>query len=251
MISIVCVYNNRQVLESYLLKSLNIQSAEYELILIDNTDNNFKSAPEALNYGGNKANQDYILFVHQDIRFESDKVLEDFETTMRTLDNCGIAGVAGFSEIDFQFKSNITNGIPPKTPGVELEIPITVQTLDECLVIIPRTVFKKYEFDEKLGGWHLYAVDYCLNIKKEGYEAYVLPIHVYHRSYMIFYPKEYYEILKKLFDKYKGKYKMIYTSCGFWNVSYPILWYKFLNTKLGHFIRKIVDGVKACLKHDK
>lgn len=56
MISIVCVYNNQDILNDWLLKSLKNQTIKFELIKIDNTRNTFKSAEEALNYGGKKAN---------------------------------------------------------------------------------------------------------------------------------------------------------------------------------------------------
>ena len=36
MMSIVCVYNNKTILEEYLLKSLKKQTSKYELILVDN-----------------------------------------------------------------------------------------------------------------------------------------------------------------------------------------------------------------------
>ncbi len=241
MFSIICVYNNKEILDEYLLKSLNIQSREYELILIDNVKIKFKSASEALNYGGNNAKGEYLLFVHQDVELKSDRWLEDTEKIMDTLENCGIAGVAGVPENEFQLKSNMQNGIPPVSPGEEIKIPTIVQTLDECLLIIPKSVFIKYKFDENLVGWHLYGVDYCLNIKERGFNVYAIPTFVYHRSYMTNYPKEYYQLLKIIFDKYRDQYKKIYTSCGIWNTSYPITWYVFLNTRIGFLIRKIRD----------
>ncbi|MGP8022463.1 MAG: glycosyltransferase [Methanobacterium sp.] len=241
MLSIICVYNDKAVLDEYLLKSLTTQSENYELILIDNVKGKFKSAPEALNYGGNKANGDYLMFVHQDVELKSNVLLKDIEKIMNTLDNCGIAGVAGVPENEFQLKSNIQNGIPPMLPGDEIKIPTQVQTLDECLIIIPKSVFIKYKFDENLVGWHLYSVDYCLNIKDHGFKVYVIPADVYHRSYMLHYPKEYYQILEIIFKKHRDRYKKIHTSCGVWNTSYPIIWYIFLNTQTGSFIKKLID----------
>ena len=67
MISIVCVYNNKEILNKYLIKSLESQTEDYELILLDNTQNKFNSAAKALNNGGRKAKGDYIMFVHQDV----------------------------------------------------------------------------------------------------------------------------------------------------------------------------------------
>ncbi len=69
--SIVCVYNNVEILNQYLLESLKSQTILYELILLDNSCNKYKSAAEALNYGGERAKGRYIMFVHQDIKFEN------------------------------------------------------------------------------------------------------------------------------------------------------------------------------------
>ena len=67
MISIICVFNDKKVLNECLLESLKNQTANYELILIDNTNRKFKSASEALNYGAKKAKGNYLMFVHQDM----------------------------------------------------------------------------------------------------------------------------------------------------------------------------------------
>jgi hypothetical protein len=232
------VYNDKETLDKFLLKGLKNQSVEYELILIDNRTGKFKSAPEALNYGGAKAKGDYLIFAHQDVELTSNQWLEDVENLIKTLDNVGIAGLAGVLEDEFRIKSNILNGIPPVPAGEEFKNPIKVQTLDECLVIIPKFIFFKYKFDEKLKGWHLYTVDYCLNIIKHGFSAYVLPMHAYHKSYMVQYPKEYFNLLKIILDKYKPYYEKINTTCGFWYPSYPVKLNWFLNTKIGGIFNK-------------
>ena len=92
MISIICVYNNKEILENYLLKNLSTQSVEYELILIDNTNGKFKSAAEALNYGGKKANGNYLMFVHQDVDLCSNNTLDYIENILESISNLGIAG---------------------------------------------------------------------------------------------------------------------------------------------------------------
>lgn len=243
MFSVICVYNNKKILREYLLKSLKTQSQEYELILLDNRDSKYKSAPEALNLGGSRAKGDYLIFVHQDVDFKSETWLEDAEKILEKLNNWGIAGVAGVPQ-DGVLKSNIENGIPPMKPGEEVDEPTPVQTLDECLVIIPRTIFQNYKFDEELDGWHLYSVDFCLNIKRSGYNVFLLPLHLYHRSCMIHYPPEYYDMLKILFMKYKYEYQKIYTSCGEWKTRYPLSWYKFLNTRVGLVFKNLIDKLK-------
>ena len=74
MIPIVCVYNKELIFKENLLKGLENQSAKFERIKVDNTNNAFKSAAEALNYGGRQASGKYIMFVHQDIFFPLTRV---------------------------------------------------------------------------------------------------------------------------------------------------------------------------------
>jgi len=52
------------ILQDYLLKSLKNQTAEFELITLKNTQSKFKSAAEALNYGGKKSKGKCIISVH-------------------------------------------------------------------------------------------------------------------------------------------------------------------------------------------
>ena len=222
MISIVCSYNNKKILDECLLKSLEKQSTEYKLILVDNRENKFKSAAEAWNYGGNQADDGYIIFTHNDIQLLSDLWLDDLEDILDKIDNLGIAGVAGFPIGGKNILGNIKDGIPPQPAGIKIDKSEKVQTLDECLVIIPKKVFNKFKFDENLGGWDLYAVDYCLNVKKHGLEAYVIPKSIYHRSHAFTMTNDYYEILKKLLKKYGKDYDKIYTTCGIWNTYIPL-----------------------------
>ncbi|NYB51989.1 MAG: family 2 glycosyl transferase [Methanobacteriaceae archaeon] len=223
MISIITVYNNRTLLEKCLLKSLDSQTANYELVLLDNKHKNFNSAAEALNYGGNKSKGDYLMFIHQDYDLESDTWLADAEEIIKNLENVGIVGLAG--KYDRNMISNITTGHPPELAGpIQIEEPVKVQTLDECLFIIPKKIFEEIKFDEEVcDDWHLYAVDYCLSVKKAGYDVYVIPLGGYHASPgYSFTPEGYYSTLKKLVQKYKGDYKWIYTSTGSWSTVYPL-----------------------------
>ena len=116
MISVVCVYNNKKIFNNFLLKSLNNQTADFELIGIDNTSNKFKSAAEALNYGGKKATNKYIMFAHQDVSVLQKTWLKDIEKLLDSISNLGIAGVAGMSESGSsnpeRGRNKITHGMP-------------------------------------------------------------------------------------------------------------------------------------------
>jgi len=223
MISIISIYNDSYILEKNLNKSLKIQKMDYELVLLDNSSNKFISASQALNYGGSKAKGDYLMFVHQDFKFNSDNWLRDMVELLDNVKNLGIAGVAG--KYDRNMISNITTGIPPVLAGpIQIDEPVRVQTLDECLIIIPKKVFDKIQFDEETcDNWHLYATDYCLMVKKAGYDVYVLPLGGYHASPgYSFTPEAYYSTLKKMVKKHKKDHKWIYTSTGSWSTVYPL-----------------------------
>jgi len=208
----------------YLLKSLDKQTADYELILVDNTQKKFKSATEALNYGGEKAIGKYIIFAHQDVDLLSKKFLEDLGLILSKITNLGIAGVAGKSELNRFILSNIKQGQPPKYAAkIQIKEPVNVQTVDECFFVIPKNVFEMVKFDEKVcDGWHLYAVDYCLSVKEMKFLVCVVPISLYHRSVAGSFSKEYYSTIKKIIKKHKKNFDPIFTTMGNWNSYYPL-----------------------------
>ena len=245
MISVVCVYNNERILKDCLLKSLETQTSKYELILLDNTQGKYKSAAGALNGGGGKAKGNYIMFVHQDVDLYSNTWLAKVEKLLNTIPNLGIAGVGGSRRSDgperVETVTNIKQGIPPMNVEgtVPLQKPEKVQTLDECLVLLPRSVFDMLQFDEKVcDDWHLYAVDYSLSMARLGLDVYVIPASIYHRStgvpnnkdlyeqevwqsYLLrtFFSAGFYRTLRKLLEKHKRHTRHIYATTGCWSTS--------------------------------
>ena len=242
MISVICVYNDKKILEDWLLLTLRRQNIEYEEILIDNTQNTFTSAAEALNYGGEMARGDFLMFVHQDVRLETNDWLENAEAWLKKIEHFGVAGVAGKAVEGRNQRQRgrniIQHGDPPEVSRWSNPIsrPAEVQTVDELLFIVPRSIIDYHKFDETTcDGWHLYAVDFCLTVQRAGLKCYVLPLSVWHRSrgnvgtpvqavlnFGIF-PNEYYKTLKKVLTKYKKDYCWIYTTCGAWSTRQPLI----------------------------
>ncbi len=234
MISIVCVYNNKKMFENVLLKSLEGQSVQFELISLDNRGNRFKSAAEALNYGGGQAKGDYIMFAHQDMLFGDDSWLENTERVLETIPGLGVAGVAGASERGNAWKERCRHSITvfdedwdvPPVKHVE-----EVQTLDECVLIVPQAVFSEVKFDEKVfDGWDGYGPDYCLAAKRYGKKAYVIPGESRHCTIRAnAYLWEFKGLLKyqkRLYKKYKADHNVIYTWMGkltWWTFKYQDL----------------------------
>lgn len=206
MISIVCVYNNDYILKKNLLKSLKNQKTEYEIILVNNTTKKFKSASEALNYAGNLANKEFLLFIHQDVCLIGNDWLEKCENLIKK-NEYAIYGICGWTKYGRIYNSGIDSKQANPSDIVE------VLTIDEQLLIVPFRIFKKFKFDEDFDDWHCYIADYCLNLKRSIINSYVLGLPILHNS-----PKTNRKIDKlrmeqyKLLKKYQNEHNVIFTN---------------------------------------
>lgn len=248
MISVICVYNNPEILEDFLVKSLK-QQVDHELILIDNNVHKFSSAAQALNYGVSKAQNEYLMFVHQDIKLDNENWLKDAETIINSLDNWGVAGVAGKIPKYQSVVTNITQGIPPiSVSPCKINKPHEAQTVDECLFLIPKSLFNKIKFDEDIcHDWHLYAVDFCLTAKELGYKIYLLPLSLYHRSPGYSMSDEYDVTFRKLLKKHRKFFRVISTTMGDWATFYSLEKQKkhpWLKNKIINFLR-LINGFET------
>jgi len=247
MISIVCVWHKKDVLESVLLPSLKKQTSPYELVLIDNTKNQYPSVAAALNVGGKMCTKGkYLMFVHQDVDLISPTWLADVEPMLDSLRDLGIAGVAGASlSGGVNLASHSVGWIKSgdEEGGRKIARPERVQTVDELLMIIPKAVFSRVQFDEKRFDFmHLHGVDYCLAVAGMGLNTYVIPAYVHHRSKGSFVDIHKYQLrfAMKHFDKLP-----VFTTCGEISVrKMPnIVAHIFLPGWFIAFLRKIRDTI--------
>jgi len=249
MLTIVCVYNNYDLLNEWLLKGLKNQTIRYELILIDNTAGNYSSAAAAFNKNLSKVNGDYIMFVHQDVEISCETWLEDTEAILDGLDSIGVAGVAGKKAGHEKTITSIDNGIPKRPAGTRVKQPTLVQTVDECLFIIPRKVYGNYKFDEQTcENWHLYCVDYCLSVLDQGLNVYVLPSYIYHRSCANSMNESYYSTLRKVLKKHRSHHGKVYSTVGIWDTTIPIVIQRPINFFLSiikYLNRNISNTIKS------
>ena len=227
--SIICIYNNNEILDQCLLESLKNQTIPYELILLDGSCNQYTSAAEGLNSGGELAIGRYLMFVHQDIKLENSRFLEESLVYLDEHVNLGIAGIAGKVPGSRKIVSNSSNGIPPwKLSKNHSEYPVIVQTLDECVLIIPRVRFETTRFDPvTCNHWHLYGADYCLTMKSKGFDVMVLPTQVYHVSDGTSMNSAYFPSLKRLIAKHRTGTTIIATTVWNWRTSLPVGYQKF------------------------
>jgi len=223
--SVICVWNDEALLQDYLLGSLRLQTLDHEVILLANNIGRYSSAAGALNEGAARAIGEYLIFSHQDVRLPSADWLEALAQTLSPLDKFGAVGVAGtmLAGRRRRVMSRIQHGIPPKpVSNLRPEGSAPAQTLDECLIVVPRDLFLSYPFDQKVcNGWHLYAVDYCLTIESAGFPVYVVPMEVFHRSTGHL-DQSYLETMDKIMAKHRAKHRIIRTTFGVWNTHLPV-----------------------------
>lgn len=183
MITVVCVYNDRTVLDALLVASLRRQEVACDLVCIDNTDGRHGCAADVLNEAGCGAVNDLVMFVHQDVELLSHTWLADAEKCAKALGTGASAGVAGKDD-DGVLWASVWHGEPPRFAGGRgVASPTAVQTLDGCLLLVARDDFRTTRFDpDACRGWHLYVAEYCLSRRRQGWRTFVLPLPVYHRS---------------------------------------------------------------------
>ena len=196
MISIVCCYNKLHEFNK-MLESLKNQDVAYEIIAVNNVENEFRSAADALNWGAKRANGDILVFLHQDIIFLKTDSLRRFTDTLSICKNkCCVVGLFGAARQKKGF-------------ATEYEIQ---DTLDECCVAMSRATWEKYPFNNQLcNGWHLYVVEQCIRIREAGGQVISGHFDIQHISTGNV-DEKYMETFKQLLIRYKNEQK-ICTTC--------------------------------------
>ena len=67
MFSIICCYNDKKILEDFLLSSLKEQTEDYQLLLIDNTQNEFSGVAKAYNSVFDDIENENVIFLNERI----------------------------------------------------------------------------------------------------------------------------------------------------------------------------------------
>lgn len=215
-ISLISVYNNQQLLDEMVASAKKQKNVEVELITIDNTNKRFSSASKALNYGTDKATGDVLVFLHQDIEFMNDDVLEfiyDYATENKTT----VFGSAGVNDKGTDKNVKILTAMYGyEGENKTIDKPTKALTLDECLIACHQSCMKKLRFDENIcDGWHLYGADLCLQaIDFAGMFVYAVPMNVWHKSGGCA-DTSYFDTQDKLAEKYKKYHTVINTTNSF------------------------------------
>ena len=137
--SIITIVNRENLYQEFKKSLSQQQQVDYELIKINNYNNQFKSARKAYNEASKKATGKYLVFIHPDIRFLDEMALHDILVSAVNIDDFGIVGIAGspvrMHKGHFILLTTLKQGKRKEGIGDPITSPTEVQTVDECFFI--------------------------------------------------------------------------------------------------------------------
>lgn len=210
-ISIVAAVNNMNVLKSNLLLSPELANGTHHQLIIKH---NYQSASLAYNSAIDEAENDLIIFIHQDI-YLPETWFSDLERSLSYLKKnnieWGVLGCSGCSkDAPFGMGRVYTTGLG--VHGTHILNPEPIETLDEIVLIIRRS--SGLRFDSCLPHFHLYGTDICLSAKTHGLSCYVIPAFCIHNTHQIpGLPSEYWTCYEYIKRKWRA-FLPIYTTCS-------------------------------------
>lgn len=154
----------------------------YEIIKIDNPG--IMGICEAYNRGAEKAKFENLLFLHEDVKFES----EDWGLILLNkyfqLPNVGILGLAG-DKVKFHLPYGFSSGLMDsgymfvkhkegdKKHFLFPDAPLKVKPMDGVFLAMKKNIWETLKFDETLKGFHFYDLDITLRAS-EHYQNYLV-----------------------------------------------------------------------------
>jgi hypothetical protein len=185
-VSIVCVFNDPDVLESCLTRSVTAglgEAPDTELIPLDNRNGEFASAGAALNHGARLARNPVVAFVHQDVVLHSLPELERAAHLLVSDHGIGIIGAVGVDH-----RRRIVGRMRDRVVqiGESASVPRDVDSLDEVLFMIRRDlVLSSPLTEDPLLAWHAYGVEYSARVRRAGQRATAMDLAITHNSLTI------------------------------------------------------------------
>ena len=182
-VSIVCVFNDPDVLESCLSRSVTAglgDAPRTEFLPVDNRDGEFSTAGAALNHGARLAHNPVIVFVHQDVVLHSLAELERAAQILVSDPDIGIIGAVGIDHL-----RRIVGRMRDRVVqiGESASIPRDVDSVDEVLFMIRRDlVLSSPLAEDPLLAWHAYGVEYSARVRRGGMRATAMDLALTHNS---------------------------------------------------------------------
>ena len=239
---VVAVKARGTILRDNFLSSPCLETPHSNQILVQE---NFKSAAEAYNDALNKAENDLVVFLHQDVLLPTLWPIE-LERSLKQLEssdpNWGVLGCYGATRTGGHEGRTYSNGFG--IIGKELKHPMPVQTLDEMILIIRKS--SGLRFDERLPYFHLYGADICLAAARKQQLCYAIPafcIHNTRRNLIL--ADEFYDCYRCLKAIWK-EYLPIFTTCIEISKSdFPMYKRRLWETYLRYVVRREIGAERA------
>ncbi len=209
-VTLVVAVNNREILESNLLRSPLLAKGHPHQLLIRE---GFRSAALAYNDALEEATHEVVVFLHQDI-YLPDHWLGDLEQTLNALKAAGRPwGVIGC----FGARAGAQGGLGSVystgwgIQGRKINEPAEVETLDEIVLVVCKS--SGLRFDPLLPYYHMYGVDLCLTARSLGLPSYVMPTFCIHNTRQVLVlPPEFFSCYSYVKNKWP-QYLPINSSC--------------------------------------
>ena len=200
-ITFAVALTNRKIYENNFLASpcLDVKG-RYEVL----EQVGFLSAAKAYNEAIERAANDLIIFVHQDV-FLPDVWLPQVQNSLQYLErldpNWGVLGCGGVTEGGQLWAHVYSTGWG--VIGKPFEHPMQVRTLDEIVLILRKS--SGLRFDERLPHFHLYGTEICLAAAKRGLRCHSIPAFCIHNTdQTLILSKEFYECYQYIKHTWKN-----------------------------------------------
>ncbi|WP_051287221.1 glycosyltransferase [Algoriphagus mannitolivorans] len=152
----------------------------FEIIKIENR-NQFNLS-KAYNQGARQAQFDCLVFVHEDVTFESEGWGRSLISLFGDNPDVGIVGVAGAIKKSYlptgwgtgtslfdriHMNQGSQNGTEFQSTQKENAVFEKVKVLDGVFLATQKDIWEEFPFDESLDGFHLYDIDFSLRITQK------------------------------------------------------------------------------------
>ena len=165
----------------------------YEIVKIDNPG--LMGICEAYNKGASEAKFDYLLFMHEDVEFQTKNwgtiLLENLKQ-----EKAGIIGVLGSDyvpNVPFAWWDLYENNFSHYTQyeknkligDYNLNSDKNVYVIDGVFMAVKKSVYNRFKFNENISGFHAYDIQFSLNVADEFQNIVTSKIKIAHFSYAV------------------------------------------------------------------
>lgn len=189
----VVAVNNLRIFEDNFLASPCLAGLHSHEVIVQS---GFRSASEAYNDGLDKARNELVIFVHQDVILtggwlgQLDYAIGRLEITDPSW---GVLGCYGETRDDGGHGHVYSTGLG--IIGKPFDEPVPVQTLDEIVLVLRKS--SGLRFDSDLPNFHFYGTDICLRAADRGRKSYAMSAFCIHNSNQgPILPKDFYRTYK-------------------------------------------------------